>query len=68
MLALALNKYKVLVEYTQTYRVYETVLATNEDMAEHHAIQQFATSKQQVSQYEKPTTDSVSVVGITLQE
>jgi hypothetical protein len=65
---LALNKYKILVEYVQTYRVYETILATNESMAEHNAIQQFATSKEQVSKHEKPITESVSIVGVTLQE
>lgn len=65
---MALSKYKVLVEYRQIFRVYETVLADSEDAAEDHAIKQFATSRKQVAKYEKPTDETVVVMGITLQE
>jgi hypothetical protein len=65
---LALSKYKVLVEYRQVFRAYETVLASSEELAEDHAIKQFATSRKQVAKNEKPIDETVVVMGVTLQE
>jgi len=63
-----LSKYKVLVEYRQVFRVYETVLASSDESAEDHAIKQFATSRKQVSKNENPIDETVVVIGVTLQE
>lgn len=65
---MALSKYKVLVEYRQVFRVYETVLASSDESAEDHAIKQFATSRKQVSKNENPIDETVVVIGVTLQE
>lgn len=65
---MALSKYKVLVEYRQVFRAYETVLASSEELAEDHAIKQFATSRKQVSKNENPIDETVVVIGVTLQE
>ena len=65
---MALSKYKVLVEYRQVFRVYETVLANSDESAEDHAIKQFATSRKQVVKNEKPIDEKVIVIGVTLQE